>query len=78
MRYDDVECIYVNLMLPSRDRETGKFCSSLPEGLDPKPISVKLTPSIKQRLKCLAGSDMSGWIREAIVEKLEREQEVIS
>lgn len=61
-------------MLPTRDRETGKFRSSLPEGLDPRPISVKLPPSVKQELKLIAGSDISAWIREAIAEKLEREQ----
>lgn len=63
-------------MLPIRDQETGKFRSSHPEGLDPKPISIKLPPSMKQKLRRKAGSDVSAWIREAIAEKLAREEEI--
>lgn len=61
-------------MLPTRNQETGKFCSALPEALDPKPINVKLPPSMKRSLKKNAGSDISAWVREAIAEKLQREE----
>ena len=60
-------------MLPVRDRETGKFQSSDPEGLDPRPVSVKLSPAMKQILKQKVGSDISSWIRQAIAEKIARE-----
>lgn len=65
-------------MLPTRDQETGKYRSSYPQGLDPKPLVVKVFPGTKEKIKKLAGSDLSEWVREAIAEKLEREQRVAS
>ena len=62
-------------MLPTRDQETGKYRSSYPQGLDPKPLVVKVFPGTKEQIKKLAGSDLSEWVRQAIAEKLEREQQ---
>ena len=63
-------------MLPTRDNETGKYRSSYPQGLDPKPLVVKVFPGMREQIKAVAGTDLSNWVREAIAEKLEREQQM--
>lgn len=66
--------MFVKAMLPTRDQKTGKFRSPCSEALDPTPLSVKLTASMKQEIRQIAGSDMSAWIREAIISRLEQEK----
>ena len=62
-------------MLPTRDQKSGKFRSPCSEALDSTPISVKLTPSMKEQVRRLAGNDLSAWVRDAIAQKLAQEQE---
>lgn len=63
-------------MLPTRDNETGKYRSPYPQGLDPKPLVVKVYPGMREQIKEVAGSDLSNWVRAAIAEKLERERQL--
>lgn len=53
--------------------EHGNFASPNPEKLSKKVIGVRLPISVEPKVKQLAGDDLSNWIRQAIVEKLERE-----
>lgn len=45
------------------------------EPLAKKPIMARLPVSVDIALRELAGDELSDWIREAIAEKLEREQQ---
>lgn len=45
------------------------------EPLAKKPVMARLPVSIDKALRELAGDELSDWIREAIAEKLEREQQ---
>lgn len=43
-----------------------------------KPLTVKLPISMDKAVRKVAGEDLSGWLRQAIAEKLEREQQEMS
>ncbi len=58
-----------------RDERTGKFCLVASEPISKKQIGVRLPVSMEEKLRQIAGKDMSAWVREAIAEKLEREQQ---
>ncbi len=60
---------------PPQDRKTGKFCSPNPEPLGKKIVGVRLPESMEAQLRQVGGKDLSGWIREAIAEKLERDMQ---
>ncbi len=45
------------------------------EPLAKKPVMARLPVSVDTALRELAGDELSDWIREAIAEKLEREQQ---
>ncbi len=45
------------------------------EPLAKKPVMARLPVSVDTALRKLAGDELSDWIREAITEKLEREQQ---
>ena len=64
-------------MLPTRDQKSGKYRPACQEGLDPTPISVKVPFGMKEQIRELSGSDLSTWVREAIAEKLAREQDKV-
>lgn len=57
----------------AHNKNTGKFCSPNPEPLAKRIISVRLPVSIDSRVRELAGNELSEWIRQAIAEKLARE-----
>jgi len=59
----------------THNESTGKFCSPNLEPLARKVIGVRLPVSIDTRVREVAGEQLSLWIREAIREKLEREQQ---
>lgn len=56
-----------------RDTQSGKFVTDK-EPLTSKPIGIRLPSSLLAELRVYAGDAVSPWIREAIVEKLEREK----
>lgn len=58
-----------------QDKNTGKFCSPNPEPLGKKIVGVRLPESVEAQLRALSGGDLSGFIRQAIAEKLERERQ---
>ena len=58
-----------------RDERTGKFRLVESEPISKKQIGVRLPLSMEEKLRQIAGKDMSAWVREAIAEKLEREQQ---
>lgn len=58
--------------------ENGKFCSPHSEPLAKKVIGVRLPVTMDALVREVAGEDLSNWIRNAIAEKLEREQRQIS
>jgi hypothetical protein len=62
----------------THNEETGKFCSPNPELLARKAISVRLPVSIDTRVRAVAGDQLSAWIRDAVAEKLEREDSLKS
>lgn len=56
-----------------RDKRTGKFRLVESEPISKKQIGVRLPLSMEEKLRQIAGKDMSAWVREAIAEKLERD-----
>ncbi len=61
-----------------KGNRTGKGYFKI-QGQEPvakKPVTVKLPVSMDEEVRRLAGDDLSNWIREAIAEKLEREQQM--
>lgn len=61
-------------MFPSRDEKTGKFIPGEFEAFDRTPLNVKVTASMKARIKKSAGKDVSAWVRDAILQKLAQEE----
>ncbi len=53
----------------------GHFQVKGSEPLAKKPVMARLPVSIDTTVRELAGDELSNWIREAIAEKLEREQQ---
>ena len=60
-----------------KGNRTGKgyFQAKGSEPLAKKPVMARLPVSVDTALRELAGDDLSDWIREAIAEKLDREQQ---
>lgn len=58
---------------PNPNQKT-RFKQAGREPLSRKAIGVRLPVSIDTALRELAGDELSEWIRQAIAEKLEREQ----
>jgi hypothetical protein len=63
-------------MVRVRDKKTGKFCVPWPEPISKRQIGVRLPESMDSAVRELAGDDLSNWVRQAIAEKLEREQQM--
>lgn len=59
---------------PNPNQET-RFKKSGKPTLAKKIIGVRLPPEMDTIVRSVAGDDLSRWIREAIAEKLEREQQ---
>ncbi len=60
---------------PNPNRAT-RFAQVGKEPLAKKAVTARLPVSIDKTVRELAGDDLSNWIREAIREKLEREQQI--
>ncbi|MGL4619139.1 hypothetical protein [Chroococcidiopsis sp.] len=52
-----------------------KFKPDGAKALSRKVVGVKLPLELESKLRSAHGSELSNWIREAIAEKLEREQQ---
>jgi hypothetical protein len=60
-----------------RSKQTGKFSSPYAEPVAKgKNINFRVPASLAKRLEEVAGEDLSAWLRQAIAEKLEREQQM--
>lgn len=53
-------------------RIEGKFVSSNPESAVTK-LTVRVTPSLRREVEQVAGSKVADWLRQAIIEKLNKE-----
>lgn len=56
----------------NQQRLNGKFATSSPE-VASKKLTVRVPPSLRLRVERVAGESVADWLREAIVEKLNRE-----
>ena len=54
----------------------GYFNAMGDEPLSRQQIGTKLPLSLEKEVRQVAGDNLSAWIREAIIEKLEREQQI--
>lgn len=61
-------------MKQPKDPKTGRFCPTNSEPLG-KRIGIRLPASTENRVRQVAGKDLSDWVREAIEEKLARESQ---
>lgn len=60
-------------MAMERKRVSGRFVTENPESANAK-LTVRVTPSLRKEVESIAGSDVAAWLRQAIIEKLNREQ----
>jgi hypothetical protein len=58
-------------MKPERDTKTGKFKSESEPNR--RKLTVRLPDSLADELEQAAGSEVAAWVRQAISEKLERQ-----
>lgn len=56
-----------------RKRLRGKFVTENPESANAK-LTVRVTPSLREEVESIAGKNVAAWLRQAIIEKLNREQ----
>ena len=56
--------------------ENGKFCSPNSKPLAKKVIGVRLPVDVDEAVRKLAGNELSNWVRQAVIEKYEREQQI--
>ena len=61
----------------TRNKDSGKFCSPYSEPLNKNIIGLRLPASMEEEVRQLAGKDLSGWIRDAIAQKLAQERNKI-
>lgn len=55
-----------------RDSNSGKFCSTGSEQINDQ-LNVKLSTELKEEVKKISKGEMSKWVRQAILERLNRE-----
>lgn len=60
-------------MKAERDKTTGKFVTQAEP--NSRNLTVRVPATLHSELKNVAGAQLAAWIREAIAEKLEREQQ---
>jgi len=58
-----------------RDR-SGRFATSNPEPAKAN-LNVRVSASLKAQVEAVAGNELANWLREAITEKLAREQDKV-
>ena len=58
-----------------QDRRTGKFVPTGAPVMAEKPIAVRLPVEVDAAVRAMPSSERSEWLRKAIAEKLEREQQ---
>lgn len=55
-----------------RDDNTGKFCSVGSEQINDQ-LNVKLSTELKEEVRKVANGQMSKWVRQAILDRLQKE-----
>lgn len=56
----------------NQKRSQGKFATDNPEPTSAK-LTVRMTPTLRARIEAAAGNKVADWVREAIIEKLNKE-----
>jgi hypothetical protein len=57
-----------------RQGEDGNFIAAGEEAIDSPVVGLRMTSQMYAKLEAIAGKKKAQWIREAIAEKLKREQ----